>query len=110
MAEDWRTAYGRAKMELEEYQGTIVPALMERLRSLECRWMPVNVRKPQEFVSVLVYVPGMAPLPTVYEAYLAKGCWVTRTMILQEHEVTHWMEMPAGPEKQHKHILKRECK
>lgn len=110
MAEDWRTAYGRVKMELEEYKETIVPALMEKIRSLEQRWMPVNVRKPQEFVSVLVYVPGMAPLPTVYEAYLAKGCWVTRTMILQEREVTHWMPMPAGPEEQHKHFLKRECR
>ena len=35
MAEDWRTAYGRAKMELEEYKGSIVPALMEKVRELE---------------------------------------------------------------------------
>lgn len=98
MAEDWRTAYGRVKMELEEYQGTIVPALMEKIRSLEQRWMPVNVRKPQEFVSVLIHAPGMAPLPTVHEAYLARGCWVIPgVQILQAHEVTHWMEMPAGP-------------
>jgi hypothetical protein len=97
MAEDWRTAYGRVKMELDEYKETIVPALMEKVRKLEQRWIPVNVRKPQEFVSVLIYAPGMAPLPTVYESYLAKGCWVTRTMILQEHDVTHWMEMPKGP-------------
>lgn len=99
MTEDWKTAYRRIKMELEEYRDTIVPALMDRLRNLECRWIPVNVRKPQEFVSVLVYVPGLAPLPTVYEAYLAKGCWVTRAIILQDHEVTHWMEMPEGPGK-----------
>lgn len=60
-------------------------------------WISVSERKPQEFISVLIFVPGMAPLPTVLEAYLAKGCWVTRTMILQEHEVTRWMEMPEGP-------------
>lgn len=35
MAEDWRTAYGQVKMELEEYKGTIVPALTERVRELE---------------------------------------------------------------------------
>lgn len=35
MAEDWRTAYGHARMELEEYKGTIVPALTERIRELE---------------------------------------------------------------------------
>lgn len=99
MAEDWRTAYGRVKMELDEYKETIVPALMEKVRKLEQRWVPVNVRKPQERVSVLIYAPGMAPqLPTVNEGYLARGCWVIPgTQILQGHEVTHWMEMPKGP-------------
>ena len=97
MAEDWRTAYGRVKMELEEYKETIVPALMDKIQELEKRLVPVNVRKPEQFVSVLGYAPGMEPLPTVVEVYLANGCWVTRTMILQEHEVTHWMEMPDGP-------------
>ena len=100
MAEDWKTAYGRAQMELEEYKNTIVPALMDKVRNLECRWMPVNVRKPREFVSVLLYAPGMAPLPTVHCGYLARGCWVIPgTQILEGHEVTHWMEMPEGPGK-----------
>lgn len=35
MAESWRSAYGQAKMELEEYKGTIVPALMDKIRELE---------------------------------------------------------------------------
>ena len=35
MAESWRTAYGRVKMELEEYKGTIVPALTRKIRELE---------------------------------------------------------------------------
>lgn len=35
MAEDWRTAYGRVKMELNEYKETIVPALTGRIRELE---------------------------------------------------------------------------
>ena len=64
------------------------------------RWIPVTERLPEEFVSVLVYAPGIAPLPTVFEAYFARECWVGRTMILEKHEVTHWMEMPAGPEKE----------
>lgn len=99
MAEDWRTAYGRVKMELNEYKETIVPALMDKVRNLELRWVPVNVRKPERFARVLGYAPCMEPLPAVVEVYLANGCWVTRTMILQEHEVTHWMEMPDGPGK-----------
>lgn len=64
-------------------------------------WIPVNERKPEEFVSVLIYAPGLATLPTVHEAYMVRGCWVKPgMMILQGHEVTHWMEMPAGPEKE----------
>lgn len=35
MAESWREAYGKARMELEEYKGTVVPALLERIRELE---------------------------------------------------------------------------
>lgn len=35
MAESWRTAYGRVKMELEEYKGTIVPALTRKILELE---------------------------------------------------------------------------
>ena len=61
------------------------------------RWIPVTERKPQEFVSVLIYAPGEVPLPAVHEAYLARGCWVTHITVLKEHEVTHWMDMPEGP-------------
>lgn len=61
------------------------------------RWIPVTERLPEEFVSVLIYAPGMAPMPTVMEAYWASDCWATKVMILQEHEVTHWMEMPEAP-------------
>lgn len=62
------------------------------------RWIPVTERLPEEFVSVLGFAPGLAPLPTVHEMYRARGCWVIPGVeILEGHEVTHWMEMPAGP-------------
>lgn len=103
MPETWKAACWKAEQELAEYRDVIVPAMMERLRELEQgkpAWIPVNERKPEEFVSVLIYAPGMAPLPTVHEAYLARECWVKPgMMILQGHEVTHWMEMPVGPGK-----------
>ena len=35
MTEDWRTAYGRARMELEEYKECIVPALVDKVSALE---------------------------------------------------------------------------
>ena len=35
MAEDWRTDCWKAERELEEYKGTIVPALIDRIKELE---------------------------------------------------------------------------
>lgn len=35
MAEDWRTACWKAERELEEYKGTIVPALVQKVKELE---------------------------------------------------------------------------
>ena len=35
MDDSWRTAYGQVKMDLEEYKGTIVPALVQKVKELE---------------------------------------------------------------------------
>lgn len=37
MAESWKESCWKAERELEEYKGTIVPALVERVRELEER-------------------------------------------------------------------------
>lgn len=42
MAEDWRTACWKAEREVEEYKGTIVPALVERVRELETQLRKVE--------------------------------------------------------------------
>ena len=61
------------------------------------KWIPVSERLPQEFVSVLVFVPSESPLPMVKEAYLANGAWATKMAIFFKEEVTHWMPMPEPP-------------
>ena len=53
---------------------------------------------PKEFVSVLVCIPSDDPLPTVKEAYLADGMWVTKAAYYTQQEVTHWRPMPKGVE------------
>lgn len=68
----------------------------------ENRWIPVEERLPDEFVSVLICVPSENPLLTVKEAYLANGAWATKMAIFFTEEVTHWMPMPKGPEAQGK--------
>lgn len=71
----------------------------KRMRELEekLRWIPVTESLPQEFVSVLVYIPSESPLPMVKEAYLANGLWSTKTWIHSAKDVTHWMPLPEPP-------------
>ena len=69
----------------------------EGKRDAEPKWISVTERLPQNFVSVLAYIPCEHPLPTVKEAYLADGSWVTRTSLFFTKEVTHWMPLPNPP-------------
>ena len=62
----------------------------------ERRWIPVTERLPEPFVSVLIYAPNSAPLPTVHEAYLGHDdIWhLPYVYDVQETDVTHWLPMP----------------
>lgn len=55
MAEDWRTAYGRAKMELDEYKETIVPALMDKIQELERQRAAYGERQKTYTNAVIAY-------------------------------------------------------
>lgn len=61
------------------------------------RWIPVGEWLPEEYVSVLVHIPGESPLPTVKEAYVVRGKWYARHDIYSTGEVTHWKPMPEPP-------------
>lgn len=63
------------------------------------RWIPVAERLPQNYISVLVYLPGEKPLPTVHEAYIGgDGEWHSSVVYGVENEdVTHWMPLPEPP-------------
>ena len=60
-------------------------------------WIPTSLGMPEEFVSVLVYIPSEAPMPVVKEAYFANGSWSTKMWIHPASEVTYWMPMPEPP-------------
>lgn len=65
----------------------------------ERRWIPVAERLPQNYISVLVYIPGETPLPTVHEAYIADdGEWRSFAVYgVENADVTHWMPLPEPP-------------
>ena len=62
-------------------------------------WVPVSERLPKPFMSVLVYMPGEVPYPTVHEGYISEdGVWMSYMFARELGEVTHWSEMPKLPE------------
>lgn len=73
-----------------------VSALRERE---ERRWIPVEERLPQNYISVLVYIPTEEPLPMVHEAYIGDdGEWHSSVFYgIENEDVTHWMPMPKTP-------------
>lgn len=64
--------------------------------STEQRWIPVTERLPENFVSVLGYMPASEPFPPVRECYtVGKSFFFPALDDIQL--VTHWMPLPEPP-------------
>ena len=66
---------------------------LQKNSSLEWRAFPKH--KPDPFVSVLAYMPGEYPLPTVHEGYMSDtGVWWVYGYFRDDSEISHWADMP----------------
>lgn len=63
-------------------------------------WHDAESEPPERFVSVLVYMPGEKPCPTVREGYLGVDHWVAGGFHRQPGEVLMWRPMPDEPPKE----------
>lgn len=71
-------------------------------------WISVKDSLPMPFVSVLVFMPGEVPMPTVHEGFISSdGIWVSNHFLREPDEVTHWMPMPLPPDEYIINSLKR---
>lgn len=68
----------------------------------ERRWIPVEERLPQNYISVLVYITTAEPLPMVHEAYIGDdGEWHSSVFYgIENEDVTRWMPMPKTPKEE----------
>lgn len=96
-SEPFLEALGMAIAALREQVSLEKKASDEKQATSE--WISVDARLPEPFVSVLVYMPGERPLPTVHEGYIATdGKWYAHFFSRDPGEVTHWMPMPEAQE------------
>lgn len=87
---------------LDKCKGVMAATVAECIRIIleipdEDGWISVKDKLPDEFISVLVHIPGESPLPTVKEAYVFDGKWYASHDIYSTGEVTHWKPMPEPP-------------
>ena len=61
-------------------------------------WISVDERLPEEFVSVLGYMPDEGDFPPVRECYLVGNTFYFPALIDARH-VSHWMPFPEPPKK-----------
>lgn len=67
----------------------------------DAEWIPVERELPVPFVSVLVYMPGERPCPTVHEGFLANdGAWYAVGFTRERGEVVAWRPMPEPPKQE----------
>lgn len=69
---------------------------MNMLQRVDLDWKNPVTKPPQPFVSVLVYMPGEHPLPTVREGYMADtGEWWAGGAFRHPREIAEWADMPT---------------
>lgn len=89
----------RNETNIVEYREAIPMAIAALREQEKRRWIPVDERLPQNYISVLVYIPTAEPLHMVHEAYIGEdGEWHSSVFYgIENEDVTRWMPMPKTP-------------
>jgi hypothetical protein len=72
--------------------------LLQAASQPKTRWVSVKEELPEPFISVLCYMPGESPHPTVREGYVNRdGEWYSGLYSRDSDEVVMWRPMPLPP-------------
>lgn len=86
------------------FVGSIVTKCIKAIQDIpeeDEEWISVTDRIPEEYVSVLVYIPGESPLPTVKEAFRVGNRFISSHFdCYSETEVIKWRHMPKPPKEE----------
>ena len=61
-----------------------------------CKWISVEERLPENFISVLGYMTDAGEFPPVRECYTVGNAFFFPALA-DVHPVSHWCEMPEPP-------------
>ena len=67
------------------------------LRARVPKWIPVDERLPENFISVLGYMTDAGEFPSVRECYTVGNAFFFPALG-DVHPVSHWCEMPQPPQ------------
>ena len=68
----------------------------KELRARVPKWISVNEKLPQNFISVLGYMTDAGEFPPVRECYTVENAFFFPALG-DIHPVSHWCEMPKPP-------------
>ena len=82
---------------MTEYQMGFYDAMKELRDKYKPRWISVEERLPENYISVIGYLPidGKEGLPPTREVYRTEKGWFAPSLG-ELCIVTHWMSMPEG--------------
>ena len=96
--QDALASYSQVSKVLCGKDSATLEELLQAANQLKSPWISVKEGLPEPFISVLCYMPGESPCPTVREGFLTnEGVWYAGMFNRDPDEVVMWRPMPMPP-------------
>ena len=93
-----RLSFAKQSSEVAERNLELLKIIQQAVEKLP-KWISVEERLPDNFVSVLGYMTDAGDLPPVRECYTVGNVFVFPALC-DKHPVSHWMPLPEPPKEE----------